>query len=124
MPHSTYTVSPEHLLVARDLAENYNLPFCTHACETNTEVNTVKNRYGLNPIEQLHRLNLVHDHSILAHCVHLSEKDIELLANQQSLVAHCSLSNLKLGSGIAPLPEMQQAGVCLALGTDGPVGKR
>jgi 5-methylthioadenosine/S-adenosylhomocysteine deaminase len=61
------------------------------------------------------------ERTVLAHCVHLPDDEIDLLAERQTVVAHCPMSNLKLGSGVAPLPKMRQSGVHTTLGTDGPV---
>lgn len=121
LAHGTYTVSPDLLRQAWELARDNELLFATHASETETEVATVRERYGASPIRHLDRLGLLGPGTVLAHCVHLDDEEIALLAERRAVVAHCPLSNLKLGSGVARLADMRRAGVRVALGTDGPV---
>ncbi len=121
LPHSTYTVSPGSLAEARDLAEAFGVPISTHASETVAEVGIVEDRHGHRPPAHLDRLGMLAEGTVLAHCVHLEPPEMELLASRRTAVAHCPMSNLKLGSGIAPVPELRAAGVGVALGTDGPV---
>ncbi len=120
-PHSAYTVSPQYLKEAQALAAEFGVFLSTHASETAVEVKTIGERYGQSPPRHLDGLGMLTERTVLAHCVHLSPDEIELLAQRQTIVAHCPLSNLKLGSGVAPLPQMRQAGVRTAIGTDGPV---
>lgn len=117
--HATYSVPTKLLEQAGDLAREYDALFITHASETRTEVETVTARYGQTPIEYLDSLGMLGPKTLLAHCVHLGQAEIELLAGRQTSVAHCPESNLKLGSGIAPVAAMLAAGVNVGLGTDG-----
>ncbi len=121
LPHSTYTVGPESLAEARDLAEEFSAPISTHASETATEVTIVADRHGHRPPDHLDGLGMLTESTVLAHGVHLEPGEMDLLAERGTAVAHCPMSNLKLGSGIAPTPELRRAGVDVALGTDGPV---
>lgn len=121
LPHGTYTVAPPQLEDARELAEEHGVLFSTHLSETAAEVAQVEGQYGRRPPAHLDNLGLLGPRSILAHCVHLNRDEIDLLANRRAVVAHCPLSNLKLGSGVAPLDGMRRAGVRVGLGTDGPV---
>jgi 5-methylthioadenosine/S-adenosylhomocysteine deaminase len=121
MAHGTYTVGPEGLADARDLADRHGTLLSTHLSETAAEVSTVEGRYGRRPPDHLEQLGMLGPRTVLAHCVHVEPEEIDLLARRRVVVAHCPLSNLKLGSGVAPLPDMRQAGVRLSLGTDGPV---
>lgn len=120
-PHSTYTVSPQYLQEAQTLADEFGVLLSTHASETSAEVATVSQRYGQSPPRHLDGLGMLTERTVLAHCVHLPDDEINLLAQRQTVVAHCPLSNLKLGSGVAPIPGMRQNGVRTTLGTDGPV---
>jgi 5-methylthioadenosine/S-adenosylhomocysteine deaminase len=120
-PHSTYTVSPAYLQEAQALADEFGVLLSTHASETNTEVATVSQRYGQSPPRHLDGLGMLTERTVLAHCVHVPDDEINLLAERRTVVAHCPLSNLKLGSGVAPIPGMRQNGVRTTLGTDGPV---
>ncbi len=121
LPHGTYTVAPEQLATARDLAEQYDVLLSTHLSETSAEVAQIERDYGQRPPAHLEDLGMLGPKTVLAHCVHLQPNEIDLLATRRAVVAHCPLSNLKLGSGVAPLAGMRQAGVRLGLGTDGPV---
>jgi 5-methylthioadenosine/S-adenosylhomocysteine deaminase len=118
-PHTTYTVAPENLKKTRALADEFGVFWCTHVSETAAEVSTVMDRYGRTPPRHLDHLGLLSDRTVLAHCVHLSDEEVDMLAERGTVAVHCPLSNLKLASGIAPVPRMRQAGVCVTLGTDG-----
>jgi 5-methylthioadenosine/S-adenosylhomocysteine deaminase len=119
LAHSTYTV-PDHLLrLCGELAQEFGAIFITHASESKGELEIVQKRYGKTAIEHLDALGLLTPHTLLAHCVHLRDDEIALLAERHTKVAHCPESNLKLGSGIARVPDMLRAGVTVGLGTDG-----
>jgi 5-methylthioadenosine/S-adenosylhomocysteine deaminase len=91
----------------------------THASENKGEIDAVRARFGKDNIVYLDDAGLTGDHVTLAHCVHLSPEEIEILARTRTHVAHCPGSNLKLASGIAHVPELQAAGVPVSLGADG-----
>jgi len=118
-PHSIYAVSKENLIKAKKLAKKYNAPFHIHLAETKFEFNECKKKNKCTPVEYLDRLGIVDSKAILAHCIWVTDKDIEILAKRKANVVHCPLSNLKLGSGIAPVAKMIKAGVNVCLGTDG-----
>jgi 5-methylthioadenosine/S-adenosylhomocysteine deaminase len=117
--HSVYTTSPEMMREVVALKQEFDVPFTTHASETQVEVQTAVEKYGMTPIELLRSYELLDEKSILAHCVHLCEDEIEIIKRSRSHVAHCPESNLKLGSGIAPIAEMLAAGINVCVGTDG-----
>ncbi len=117
--HATYTASEAMVEVAKRLGSEYGLLFMTHASESKAEVETVTGRYGKTPIEVLNAWGLLGRHTLLAHCVHLRDDEIDLLAKTGTSVAHCPESNLKLGNGVARVFELLAAGVNVALGTDG-----
>ena len=91
----------------------------THASENAGEVALVRQRFGKDNIVVLDELGLLGDHCCIAHCIHLSAEERRLLAARGAHVCHCPSSNLKLASGIAPLPELIAAGVAVAIGADG-----
>ena len=91
----------------------------THAAEQLDEVALVRARYGQGNIAALSQLGLAGERAVLAHCVHLDSDELSLLARGGTHVAHCPSSNLKLGSGIAPIVELLSAGVNVAIGADG-----
>lgn len=118
-PHSIYTVSKKNLIKARNLAKKYNAPIHIHLSETKFEFDECRRINKLTPVEYLDKLGMLNSKSILAHCVWLTDKDIKILARRKANVVHCPLSNLKLGSGIAPVSKLAKAGVNVCLGTDG-----
>lgn len=119
-PHATYTVSPEHLERVGALAGHHDAILHIHAAENPGEIELVRSLHGSRPVELLGSLGLLGDRTVLAHAVHLTEAEIGVLAATGTSVVHCPASNLKLASGIAPVPELLAAGVNVALGTDGP----
>lgn len=117
--HAPYTVSPEHLAEARAAALRLNAPISIHVAETQTEVDDILNRYGNRPINHLDSLDFFDAQTISAHTVYPDAAEIELLAAKGVGVIHCPSSNLKLASGVSPVPQMLAAGVKVGLGTDG-----
>ena len=120
MPHATYTCSPFLLKKAKEIAEEYQVPYVIHLAETKDEVEKIKQKYGCTPIKHLAKLGILNEHLIAAHCVWLTDEDIKLLKKYHVKVIHNPESNLKLASGIAPIPKLLAEGVTLGLGTDGP----
>jgi len=118
MPHGTCTDSPELLASVRKLADELDLGVNLHCAETAGERRAVLARYGRTPVRLLADLGYLQERCILAHCVHVDEEEIALLAGGAA-VSHNPMSNLKLASGIAPLATMAKAGVRLTIGTDG-----
>ncbi|MBB6732194.1 amidohydrolase [Cohnella sp. CBP 2801] len=119
-PHAPYTCPPEPLREAIGLAERLKLPIHVHLAETKEEVAVLREKYGRTPTEYLHETGLFERvHVLLAHAVHLSERDIGLLAGMRGGIAHNPVSNLKLGCGIAPVSSMTGQGLVVGLGTDG-----
>lgn len=118
-PHSLYTCSPELLMASNTLALEYNIPLIIHVAETMSEIAEVRQRYGKRPFEHLHSLGILGPHLIADHCVHLDEWEIETIAQHNAKVVDNPESNMKLASGISPVPEMLAAGVSVGLGTDG-----
>ncbi|MFE9997848.1 amidohydrolase [Streptomyces avermitilis] len=119
--HSTYTLSPGQLLDIAALAREFGALLHLHAAENATEVATVEVRHGKRPVELLNSLGLLGPDVLLAHAVDLTGPEIAALARTGTSVAHCPVSNLKLGCGIAPVPRLLSAGVTVGLGTDGAV---
>ncbi|MFI9830005.1 amidohydrolase [Streptomyces sp. NPDC051913] len=119
--HSTYTLSPDQLTEIFALAREFGALVHIHAAENTTEVATVEVKYGKRPVELLDSLGLLGDDVLLAHAVDLTGPEIAALARTGTSVAHCPISNLKLGCGIAPVARLLSAGVTVGLGTDGAV---
>ncbi|MBA3463937.1 MAG: 5'-deoxyadenosine deaminase [Deltaproteobacteria bacterium] len=91
----------------------------THASENKGEIALVRERFGKDNILVLDELGLLGDHTCIAHCVHLTDAEKRLLAARGAHVCHCPSSNLKLASGICPVPDLIAAGVAVAIGADG-----
>ncbi|MCK4911423.1 MAG: amidohydrolase, partial [Thermodesulfovibrionales bacterium] len=117
--HSIYTCSPETLKKSALLARKRGMPIPIHLAETQWEVGEIKSRYGKSPVKHLDSIGFLGDDIIAAHCVWLDPEDIGLLSARGVKVSHCIESNLKLSSGIAPVPDMLKAGLSVSLGTDG-----
>ncbi len=118
-PHSPYLCAPELLERAAGLSKAYDVPLIIHVAETQTEVDTIFERYGKTPIAHLADIGVLSSLLLACHCVALTDKDIEQLASYDVKVSHNPESNMKLASGIAPIPQLMDAGVCVGLGTDG-----
>jgi 5-methylthioadenosine/S-adenosylhomocysteine deaminase len=118
-PHSLFTCSPSLLKKANELALKYDVPLIIHVAETLNEISEVKERYDKTPVEHLYSLGLLGSHLIADHCVHLDKREIERVAKYGVKVIHNPESNMKLASGIAPVPELLAHGVTVGLGTDG-----
>lgn len=121
LPHGAYTVAPDNLKKAKAIAERQNALFSTHAAETRAEQADVTGRYGRSVIRHLDHLGLLDARTVLAHCVHLDDEEIEILARSGASVAHNPMSNLKLASGVARVPDMLASGINVTLGTDGAI---
>jgi 5-methylthioadenosine/S-adenosylhomocysteine deaminase len=117
--HAPYTVSAPNLVKEAELAEEYDVPLQIHLSETKWEVEKMLEEKGMSPVAYLADLGILSDRLVAAHCVHLSPEDIALLVEFEVGVSHNPVSNLKLASGVSPVPEMVRQGVKLGLGTDG-----
>lgn len=91
----------------------------THSSENKDEIAEVKRRHKKENIEYFNSLGVIDDHSVLAHCIHVNDKETELLKKKNARVSHCPSSNLKLGSGIAKIPKYLKKGISVSLGADG-----
>jgi 5-methylthioadenosine/S-adenosylhomocysteine deaminase len=118
-PHAPYTVSDEPLKHINNLAQDLNLPVHIHLHETAFEVESAVAQNGQRPIERLRNLGLINDSLIAVHATQLNDDEIQLLADVGASIVHCPESNLKLASGFCPVAKCLDAGVNVALGTDG-----
>lgn len=118
-PHAPYSCSPESIVRGKELARSRGLHFMTHIAETEEELRIVAERYGATPVAHLDALGVLDERTIGAHCIHVGEEDIRILAERGVAVSHNVQSNMKIASGIAPVARMRRAGVCCTLGTDG-----
>jgi 8-oxoguanine deaminase len=118
-PCSPFSVSPELLRDTAVLARERGVLLHTHAAETLDEQRYCVERFGVRPIEYLRQYHWLGPDVYLAHCVHVDEAEIDLLARTCTGVAHCPTSNMRLASGIAPVRQMLERGVSVGLGVDG-----
>lgn len=119
MPHSVYAVGEANLKRCIGIAENENYPLHIHLSETASEVENCKAQYGCSPVELLERLGGLSARTHAAHCVHFSGKDMEIFAKSGATAILNPCSNFKLSSGYPLIAKMMEAGVNLAIGTDG-----
>ena len=117
--HSIYTLSEEFLKFYSELAKKHNMRLHIHACETQKEIDDCQKAHHCTPIEYLEKLGLLTDKTILAHSVHLTEKDMDIIKKYDCKVAHCPISNFKLKSGMMAFKKLHQKGITVTLGTDG-----
>lgn len=118
-PHSPYLCSPDLLKKAFLIAKAHDLRLVIHVSETESEVKNIKEKYGLTPIGHLADLGILAPNLLTCHCVVLTDEDILLLRQFDVKVAHNPESNMKLASGISPIPRLLKEGICVGLGTDG-----
>jgi len=118
-PHAPYTVSNEPLQRLRVLSDEMDLPIHIHLHETMAEVELAINSTGMRPLKRLEELGLISPNLVAVHMTQLNDDEIKLLAEAGSHVVHCPESNLKLASGYCPVQKLLDAGVNVALGTDG-----
>jgi len=118
-PHAPYTVSDEPLRKLRMLADEMGIQVQMHVHETAHEVEEALTHGGVRPLERLNRLDLVSNRLMAVHMTQLLPGEIEAVAQAGVHVIHCPESNLKLASGLCPVPALIDAGVNVALGTDG-----
>jgi len=119
-PHAIYTVSEKSLRWCHEFAARHDLLIHLHLSETEKEVNDCLNRHNKRPVEYLDSIGFLSDRLVLAHCIWLNDREIDLLKTHDVRVVHNPVSNMKLASGSAlPYRKMQEAGITIALGTDG-----
>jgi len=118
-PHAPYTVSNQTFEKIITYADQLNVGIHTHLHETRDEITQSEAQFGNRPIQRLMEIGLLGPHLLAAHCVHLLSSEIDLLAEFGCHIAHCPSSNLKLGSGIAPISQLLKQKVNVSLGTDG-----
>ncbi|MFN2453595.1 MAG: amidohydrolase [Pyrinomonadaceae bacterium] len=118
-PHAPYTVSEEHLKAVRALSDRTGAPIVIHVAETRKEVEDITKAHNASPVAYLSRIGFLNDRVIAAHVIYATADEIALLQKAGVGVAHNPQSNMKLASGVAPVPQMLEANLRLGLGTDG-----
>ena len=119
-PHAPYTCSKELLIEVNKLAKKYDVPIHIHLNETLDEIKMVKEKTGMEPFVYLNSFGFFDGVRVIAaHCVHLTDEEIKIMKEKNINVSHNPISNLKLASGIAPIPKLLAEGINITLGTDG-----
>lgn len=119
-PHAPYTVSQEHLLQARDVANKLNAPLVIHLAEANTETEFIQQKHqGQRPIEFVEKIGFFTNKTIAAHVIQANDAELDLLKKHNVGIAHNPQSNMKLAAGTAPVPSMLRKMLNVGLGTDG-----
>ncbi len=117
-PHSAVSCSKEFLIRVKELAMRDNSRIHMHVLETEDELRLMKKKYGMCSVNFLDSTGLLGQGVLAAHCIWLSDGDIDILRNNNVNVVHCPSSNMALGTGVAPVPKMLEKGINVALGTD------
>ena len=118
-PHSLYTCSPSLLAEAKKIADEYNLTYAVHLLETQAELSQLQKKFAKRPTEYLRDIGYLTDRFLAYHCVYMDDADMCLFAEHGCKVVHNPESNMKLSSGVAPVPSMLLSGITVGLGTDG-----
>lgn len=118
-PCSPFSVSPALLRESAKLARQYGVRLHTHLCETKDEENYTLSRFSMRPLEYMARLDWLGPDVWYAHGIHFTTEELDVLAQSGTGIAHCPVSNMKLSSGIARIPEMLERGVKVGLAVDG-----
>lgn len=118
-PHAPYTVNDQAFTQVVMMSEQLDISLHSHLHETQDEINQSLQTYGMRPLARLEKLGMMTAVSTFAHCVHLNDVEMQLMAANNCSIAHCPSSNLKLASGIAPITTYVKQGINIGLGTDG-----
>jgi 5-methylthioadenosine/S-adenosylhomocysteine deaminase len=118
-PHAIYTCSPAYIKAISEAAKKYEAPIHVHLDETLVEHEDCLKKYGKTPTQHLYDLGIFEHKTVAAHCVWITEEDIKIMVDNNVTMTHNPSSNLKLASGIAPVPNALRRGVNVILGTDG-----
>ncbi len=119
-PHSLYVCSPPLLAAAKKIADEYDLPYALHLLENQEERRQLERKFSKRVLAFLKEAGYLTERFLAYHCVSLDDEDIRILHDHGCKTVHTPESNMKLGSGVAPVPAMLKAGVTVGLGTDGP----
>ena len=118
-PHALYTCSPALLIEAKKLADDYHVPLGFHLLENAAEKKQLEEKFGKSAVSFLKDIGYLNERMLAFHCVCMSEEDMKLFSDHGCKAGHNPASNMKLASGVAPVPEMLKAGITVGLGTDG-----
>ena len=118
-PHAPYTCDEGYMRIVSEEAKKNHMRIHVHLSESESEIQQIKEKYGCSPIEMAERNGLFEVPAIAAHCVQITESEMEILKAKGVSVVTNPASNMKLGNGFAPVPEMLEKGINVCIGTDG-----
>ena len=118
-PHAPYTCSRENILRGKEFCRQHGLHFMTHIAETKDEDRIIREKWGMSPVKYLDKLGVLDDQTIGAHCIHVDQEDIDILAKRGVAVSHNPQSNMKISSGICPVEQLRKSGALVTIATDG-----
>ncbi|MFR9523808.1 MAG: amidohydrolase [Rikenellaceae bacterium] len=118
-PHAPFTCPPPIMARCVELADRHQIPLMVHLAETKDEVKIVRELYDKTPTEYLDDCNIIKPSTILAHSIYISDQDIDIISKRGASIVHNPQCNMKISSGVAPIPKFLAAGVNCSLGTDG-----
>ncbi len=119
-PHAVYTCSPQLLTQTREEASKLNIGIHIHVAESKQMVKLVKKRHGLTEIELLESINFLKSNVLAAHCIHLTEKEMQIMAKHNVKVSYNPTANMKIASGTPKIKTLTDLGITVGIGTDGP----
>jgi len=117
--HAPYTCSGDLLKISAQEAKRRNIPIAIHVAETVWEISEIRKRYGKTPVAHLKDCGVIGPHCVFVHCVHVDERDMDMMAETGTPLSYNPESNMKLGSGIAPVLRAMEKGITVGMGTDG-----
>lgn len=118
-PHAPYTCDDAYMRIVSEEAKRNHMGIHVHLSESESEIQQIKEKYGCSPIEMADKNGLFDVPAIAAHCVQITESDMDILKEKNVSVVTNPASNMKLGNGFAPVPRMMEKGINVCLGTDG-----
>lgn len=117
--HTPFTASADTIVKARQMAADHDLIFNIHVAETSWEIEESLKKHGVSPVKYLLNLGVLDQRTIASHCIHLSEQDIDIFAENNVAVGHNPQCNMKLANGVAPIQKYLDRGIRVGIGTDG-----
>ncbi len=117
--HSPYLCQPGTYTSAAQICKSNDVKLFSHVAETLTETKLIQAKYGVTPVELLNSFGVLDNSFVAVHCVHLTDRDVEILLDSQVGIVHCPESNMKLASGYARIQDLLDKGLNVGLGTDG-----
>lgn len=119
-PHAVYTCSPELLMKVREAASALDVGIHIHLAESKEMAKEIKEKYGFSEVELLENLGFLGPDVLAAHCIHLNEEEMALLAKHGIKVAHAPVANMKIAVGVSKVKDLMSLGLTVGIGTDGP----